>query len=110
MSVEMLDENQVAVIYPPALEDIHQWEKELNRIEKLGCRFYLIDLSLIDWLPSSEFGVIMWTFKHLEESGRKLYLLVDSPVLFKTFETTSLDQMIPIFSSREEVLAIIRQQ
>ncbi len=72
--------------------------KRLDR--KLQEKVFLI---LLDWIASQEIVTIMWTLKDLAEEGHRLCLLVDSPVLLKTFETTQLDQLVSIYASKEEI-------
>ncbi|MBF0276331.1 MAG: hypothetical protein HQM13_01010 [SAR324 cluster bacterium] len=104
MEVEKISDHAILIL-PKTLEDVRPWMEEIIQLKSEGYRNFILNLSDKDWLASKEIATIMWTFKDLSASGQRLSLIVDSPTLLKTFQTTMLDKMVSIVESKDEALA-----
>ena len=109
METEILQDN-TAVIWRPegALEEPTQLKEPMEEFKSSGHRTIILDLMEREWLSSSEIGVVMWIFKELDSMGSDLCLLAISPFVMKTIKVTGIDQLLPIFESREEALDHIK--
>ena len=108
METEILKESN-AVIWQlqEELEDPTQLNEPIKEFKTLGLKTVMLDLLDKEWLSSSEIGVVMWIFKELDGAGADLCLLAISPFVLKTIKVTGIDQLLPVFDSREEALESI---
>lgn len=105
MKTEILEERKTIVWHPvDELNDPAHLEQILAEFKSSGMRTVLLDLTDKEWLSSSEIGVVMWIFKELENLQSSFCLLAPSPFVLKTITLTGIDQLMPIFSSREEAM------
>jgi len=105
----LLDQNTVVWRPEGELEDPAQLKDTLEELKSSGTRTVLLDLIEKEWLSSSEIGGVMWIFKELDSLGAELCLLADSPFVLKTVKVTGIDQLLPIFDSREKALDGIKK-
>ena len=105
METEILKENNAVVWRPETeLEDPSHMKDALEEFKSSGSRTVLLDLMEKEWLSSSEIGVVMWVFKELDSMGSNLCLLAVSPFVMKTIKVTGIDQLLPVYDSRETAL------
>ena len=109
METEILKENNVVIWrLQEELEDPAQMKDPIEELRFSGLRTVLLDLMEKEWLSSSEIGVVMWIFKELDSMGAELCLLAVSPFVLKTIKVTGIDQLLPVFDSREKALNNIK--
>ena len=105
METEILTANNAVVWRPETeLEDPSQLQDALEEFKSSGSKTVVLDLIEKEWLSSSEIGVVMWVFEELDGMGSNLCLLAASPFVMKTIKVTGIDQLLPVFDSREEAL------
>lgn len=111
MKIEILEKEQTAVWQPQnELEDPSLLKTPMERFIASGLRVLLLDLANKEWLSSSEIGVIMWIFKELDRIGATLCLLAVSPFVMKTIKVTGIDQLLSVYESQENALAVLGTQ
>lgn len=109
METEILKEKNTIIWRPQGeLEDPFQMEDPMQAFKSSGLHTVLLDLTEKEWLSSSEIGVVMWIFKELDAMGSDLCLLAVSPFVNKTIKVTGIDQLLPVFDSREKALNHIK--
>ncbi len=109
MEREILKDNN-AVIWRPQveLEEPALLKDPMEEFKSSGVQTVLLDLMEKKFLSSSEIGVVMWIFKELDSQGSDLCLLVNTSFVIKTIQVTGIDQLLPVFNSREEALEKIK--
>lgn len=76
-------------------------EALLNAIET-GHTGVLVDLTGSTFVDSTTLGLLMGSFERLTESGGTLAVACHDPNLRRIFQITLLDQVFPVFDSRED--------
>ncbi|MGK5094141.1 STAS domain-containing protein [Deltaproteobacteria bacterium TL4] len=111
MEIEILSENQIALIRSETpLEKAAQVKEPLEKLKSSGYRYVLLDLLKFDWISSEGIGVILWSFHLLAEEDVQLILLIDAPVLLKTFETININELVSIYPSQKKALQVIEKE
>ena len=107
---EMITPHQTILLRPkPRLENVGQLKQELEILQREGYQQVLIDLLHLDWVDSKEIGALLMSVKMLMKAHIRLGLLVEAPLLLTTLQTTGIDQLIPIYPSKEKALAALGQ-
>lgn len=74
-----------------------------------GAEVVVCDLSAVTFLDSSGLGTLIGALKRLRERGGELLVVQPVPSARRIFALTSLDRVLPLFETREEALASVRQ-
>jgi len=68
------------------------------------------DLTRTRFCDSSGLHALLAAHKRAQAEGGELLLVIPSPAVLRVFAITSVDRMIPNFTSLEEALAHVRQR
>lgn len=100
--------SDVAVIRPSGVIDTHTLpsvETSLHELMESGCRYMVIDASLVRFISSSGIGVLMGALADLEKLGGKMILVaIEGKELFGTFKVLGLLRVFPTYASVSEAL------
>ncbi len=71
---------------------------------QMGGTKFVVDLSKTDFIDSTGLGTIIRSHKRIKEAGGRLILSDLPPKIWKTFELTRLDKILPICDTRQDAL------
>lgn len=74
------------------------------------CTALLVDLQQVSHIASFALAAIGFNFKVLNDSGGMLAIVVQADHQLKPFRLAGLDQILPVFFSREEARKALRFQ
>jgi anti-sigma B factor antagonist len=75
---------------------------------KAGGRHLIVDLSAVSFVDSTAIGVLVGAVGKLEEiGGGSLAVVCARENVLRIFQITGLDNMIPLYPSREEALTTL---
>lgn len=105
METEIIKEKSTLIWMPgDELNRTDQLKSAIEELKSSDVKHLLLDLSVRAWLSSSEIGIVMWIFKELESMEIALSIITSSPFVMKTITLTGIDQLLPVFNSREEAI------
>jgi anti-sigma B factor antagonist len=68
-----------------------------------GARTVIVDLTPTTFVDSSSLGVLIGAHRRLDDEGRALAVVCDTPAILKTFAITGLDGVFTIVRNLDEV-------
>lgn len=111
VGTSMIDGN-AAVVAVEGEADLYtapQLKDALNHVMDEGRTGVLVDLSKSTFIDSTTLGVLMGAIDRLRRSGGGLAISCHDPNIRRIFEITLLDQVFPIFDTREDGEAHVRE-
>ena len=81
-----------------------EFKQQLLETIGQGAKDVIVDLSDTTFIDSTTLGVLVGGVKRLRPNGGRLSLVCDDRNITKIFEITGLDQVFPIYGSRDEAL------
>lgn len=107
-----LIEGNAAVVSVTGEADLYtapQLKDALNHVMDEGRAGVLVDLSKSTFIDSTTLGVLMGAIDRLRSNGGGLAITCSDPNIRRIFEITLLDQVFPIFDTREDGEAHVRR-
>ncbi|MHC4883557.1 MAG: STAS domain-containing protein [Planctomycetota bacterium] len=74
------------------------------------CRALLVDLTEVQHIASFAVAAIGFNYKQLNEEDGLLVLVLEKEYQLKPFRLAGLDQILPVFSNREEAFQALKAQ
>ena len=87
------------------LEQADGISSALRKIVAEGASEFVVDLTDVDLITSDGLRVLLELRHRVIKRDGFVRLVCPNPLLYEIFSTTKLDQIFPIFSSRDEALA-----
>ncbi len=87
-----------------------QLKERLGHYIKAGRQHLVLDLSAVTFIDSTTIGVLMGTVTKLHKAGGGSLAIVcadENASVLRIFEITGIDNMIALYSSREEALSAL---
>jgi len=112
VQTEELSDN-VSVIALTGEVDLYtapEFKQQLLEAIAGGARGIVVDFSATTFIDSTTLGVLVGGAKRLRPQGGHLTLVSDDHNITKIFEITGLDQVFPIFATRDEAVASLSLQ
>jgi anti-sigma B factor antagonist len=85
------------------------FKQQLLEVIGQGGKDVVIDFSNATFIDSTTLGVLVGGVKRLRPNGGQLSLVCADRNITKIFEITGLDKVFPIYDSRDEAVAQVRQ-
>ena len=80
-------------------------DKAIQELSETGAKFILVDGSELDYISSAGLGVFMSYLEDFSEKGIRLAIFGLSQRVYEVFKILGLDQLIQIFSDKNEAIA-----
>jgi anti-sigma B factor antagonist len=80
-------------------------DKAIQELSETGAKFILVDGSELDYISSAGLGVFMSYLEDFSEKGIRLSIFGLSQRVYEVFKILGLDQLIQIFSDKNEAIA-----
>jgi len=77
-------------------------DKAIQELSDSGAKYILIDGSQLEYISSAGLGVFMSYLEDFSEKGIKLSIFGLSQKVYEVFKILGLDQLIPLFSTKQE--------
>lgn len=101
--------DRVTVVELEGEVDIHtsrRFEEALSRSISAGAAHVIIDFAKVTFIDSTALGVVVGGVKGIQARGGTLDIVCQEEHIKSTFEATGLDQIVDIYGSRAEALAV----
>ncbi|MBS4073401.1 STAS domain-containing protein [Algoriphagus aquatilis] len=80
-------------------------DKAIQELSDGGAKLILIDGSQLEYISSAGLGVFMSYLEDFSEKGIQLSIFGLSQKVYEVFKILGLDQLIPLFSTKQEAIA-----
>lgn len=107
MEIKIENINNIIIVIPQGEIDMHnspQLRKTLQEATKDNPANLLIDLEAVTYMDSSGLATLVEIFQSVQKNGKKLALSSPMDTVKNIFSITRLDEIFPIYPSREEAL------
>jgi len=81
----------------------HFFSQIVSQLQTGGIKF-VVDLSETEFIDSTGLGTLIRCYKRIQEAGGRMKLSDLPPRIWKTFELTRLDKILPIYDTRQDAL------
>jgi anti-sigma B factor antagonist len=86
-----------------------EFKERMVQVIEDGKKQVIVDLSKATFIDSTTLGVLVGGVKRLRPAGGTLALVCSDQNIVKIFEITGLDRVFPIYATRDEALASVKQ-
>jgi anti-sigma B factor antagonist len=86
-----------------------EFKERMVQVIEDGKKQVIVDLSKATFIDSTTLGVLVGGVKRLRPAGGTLALVCSDQNIVKIFEITGLDRVFPIYDTRDEALASVKQ-
>ncbi len=86
-----------------------EFKERMVQVIEDGKKQVIVDLSKATFIDSTTLGVLVGGVKRLRPAGGTLVLVCSDQNIVKIFEITGLDRVFPIYDTRDEALASVKQ-
>jgi anti-sigma B factor antagonist len=83
-------------------------ETRLRRLQELGGRHFVVDLSGVTFLDSTALGLLLRETKRLERDDGCLMLVAADPRVLRTFALSGTDRVLDVHPKLAEALEAVR--
>jgi anti-sigma B factor antagonist len=80
-------------------------DKAIQELSDSGAKYILIDASQLEYISSAGLGVFMSYLEDFSEKGIQLSIFGLSQKVYEVFKILGLDQLIPLFTDKQEAIA-----
>ena len=80
-------------------------DKAIQELSESGAKHILVDGRELEYISSAGLGVFMSYLEEFSEKGTQLSIFGLSQKVFEVFKILGLDQLIPLFSDKQEAIA-----
>jgi anti-sigma B factor antagonist len=105
LSIQIRDENGVAVVQPEGFINAHtvrQFESALENLVAAGKFTILLDCQRLSYISSAGLGAIMGLIETVRENGGDILLCSLQQNVFAIFDTLGFTQLYRVFASEVE--------
>ncbi len=107
IEVEAHSQSPVGVVkflVPISLANVRKIQEEMEEFLPENLKVCVVDLSSVEYLPSSGLSLLLQLEKKMRKKGGKVYLLGPSASILETLELTNLHKKFPIIDRLEDAL------
>src|SRR4051794_22612626 len=83
-------------------------ETRLRRLQELGARHFIVDLSGVTFLDSSALGLLLRETKRLARDDGSLLIVAADPRVLRTFALSGTDRVLDVHSKLAGALEAVR--
>ena len=80
-------------------------DKAIQELSESGAKHILVDGRELEYISSAGLGVFMSYLEEFSEKGTQFSIFGLSQKVFEVFKILGLDQLIPLFSDKQEAIA-----
>lgn len=107
MEIQIEHENSTLIVKPKGEIDLHnspQFRKTLQDVSNENFSALLVDLESVSYMDSSGLATLVEVFQNTTKTGKKLGLFSLQDSVKNILSITRLDEIFPIYSSRNEAI------